>query len=64
MMMMVMVTMMVNICDDDCDLVMKVILVKEVMSSLNGDVFLKFHLPDDGTLPSLDENTPRLQRSR
>ena len=32
MMMMVMVTMMVNICDDDCDLVMKVILVKEVMS--------------------------------
>ena len=32
MMMMVMVTMMVNICDDDCDLVIKVILVKEVMS--------------------------------
>ena len=32
MMMMVMVTMMVNICDDDCDPVMKVILVKEVMS--------------------------------
>ena len=31
MMMMVMMTMMVNICDDDCDLVMKVILVKEVM---------------------------------
>ena len=30
MMMMVMVTM--NICDDDCDLVMKVIFVKEVMS--------------------------------
>ena len=32
MMMMVMVTIMVNICDDDCYLVMKVILVKEVMS--------------------------------
>ena len=34
MMMMVMVTMMVNVCDDDCCqyLVMKVILVKEVMS--------------------------------
>ena len=32
MMMMVMVTMMVNVCDDDCYLVMKVILVKEVMS--------------------------------
>ena len=32
MMMMVMVTMMVNICDDDGDLVMKVILVKEVTS--------------------------------
>ena len=31
-MIMVMVTMMVNICDDDCDLVIKVILVKEVMS--------------------------------
>ena len=31
-MMMVMVTMMVNVCDDDCYLVMKVILVKEVMS--------------------------------
>ena len=31
-MMMVIVTMMVNICDDDGDLVMKVILVKEVMS--------------------------------
>ena len=31
MMMMVMVTMMVNVCDDDCCLVMKVILVKEVM---------------------------------
>ena len=30
--MMAMVTMMVKICDDDCDLVMKVILVKEVMS--------------------------------
>ena len=30
--MMMMVTMMVNICDDDCDLVIKVILVKEVMS--------------------------------
>ena len=29
---MVMVTMMVNICEYDCDLVMKVILVKEVMS--------------------------------
>ena len=29
---MVMVTMMVNVCDDDCYLVMKVILVKEVMS--------------------------------
>ena len=28
---MVMVTMMVNVCDDDCYLVMKVILVKEVM---------------------------------
>ena len=27
-----MVMMMVNICDDDCYLVMKVILVKEVMS--------------------------------
>ena len=25
-------TMMVNVCDDDCCLVMKVILVKEVMS--------------------------------
>ena len=25
-------TMMVNVCDDDCYLVMKVILVKEVMS--------------------------------
>ena len=32
MMMMVMVTMMVNVCDDNCCLVMKVILVKEVMS--------------------------------
>ena len=32
MMMMVMVTMMVNVCDEDCCLVMKVILVKEVMS--------------------------------
>ena len=32
MMMMVMVTIMVNICDGDCYLVMKVILVKEVMS--------------------------------
>ena len=32
MMVMVMVTMMVNVCDDDCYLVMKVILVKEVMS--------------------------------
>ena len=32
MMMMVMVIMMVNICDDDCDLVIKVILVKKVMS--------------------------------
>ena len=31
-MMMVMVTIMVNICDGDCYLVMKVILVKEVMS--------------------------------
>ena len=31
MMIMVMVTIMVNICDDDCYLVMKVILVKEVM---------------------------------
>ena len=30
--MMVMVTMMVNVCDDDCYLVIKVILVKEVMS--------------------------------
>ena len=29
---MVIVTMMVNVCDDDCYLVMKVILVKEVMS--------------------------------
>ena len=29
---MVMVTMMVNVCDDDCYIVMKVILVKEVMS--------------------------------
>ena len=29
---MMMVTMMVNVCDDDCYLVMKVILVKEVMS--------------------------------
>ena len=28
---MVMVTMMVNVCGDDCYLVMKVILVKEVM---------------------------------
>ena len=32
MMMMVMVTMMVNVCDDDCYLVMKVKLDKEVMS--------------------------------
>ena len=32
MMVMVMVTMMVNVCDDDCYLVMKVTLVKEVMS--------------------------------
>ena len=32
MMIMAMVTIMVNICDDDCYLVMKVILVKEVMS--------------------------------
>ena len=32
MMMMVMVTIMVNVCDNDCYLVMKVILVKEVMS--------------------------------
>ena len=33
MMMMMMVMMMrMNICDDDCDLVMKVLLVKEVMS--------------------------------
>ena len=33
MMMMVMVTMMVNVCDDDCYLVMKTVtLVKEVMS--------------------------------
>ena len=32
MMMMVIVTMMGRICDDYCDLVMKVILVKEVMS--------------------------------
>ena len=32
MMMLVMVTMMVNVCDDDCCLVMKVILVKEGMS--------------------------------
>ena len=31
-MMLVMVTMKVNVCDDDCYLVMKVILVKEVMS--------------------------------
>ena len=32
MMMMAIVTMMVNVCDDDCYLVMKAILVKEVMS--------------------------------
>ena len=32
MMVMVMVTMMVNVCDYDCYLVVKVILVKEVMS--------------------------------
>ena len=32
MMMMVIVTMMVNVCDDDCCLVMKVTLVKEAMS--------------------------------
>ena len=32
MMVMVMVTMMVTVCDDDCYLVMKVTLVKEVMS--------------------------------
>ena len=32
MMMMLMVTMMVNFCDYDCCLVLKVILVKEVMS--------------------------------
>ena len=32
MMMMVMVTMMVNVCDYDCYLVVKVIIVKEVMS--------------------------------
>ena len=31
-MMTMMVTMMVNVCDDDCYLVMNVILVKEVMS--------------------------------
>ena len=31
-MMMMMVTMMVNVCDDDSYLVMKVILIKEVMS--------------------------------
>ena len=31
-MMMVMMSMMVNFCDDDCCLAMKVILVKEVMS--------------------------------
>ena len=30
--MVMMMTMMVNVCDDDCYLVMKVILVKEVMS--------------------------------
>ena len=30
--MMMMVTIMVNVCDDDCYKVMKVILVKEVMS--------------------------------
>ena len=32
MMMMEMVSMMANVCDDDCYLVMKVILLKEVMS--------------------------------
>ena len=32
MIMMVMVTMMVDVCDDDCYLVMKVTLDKEVMS--------------------------------
>ena len=32
MMMVVMVTMMVNVCDGDCCLAMKVIFVKEVMS--------------------------------
>ena len=30
--MMMMMVVMVNVCDDDCYLVMKVILVKEVMS--------------------------------
>ena len=44
MMVMVMVTMMVNVCDDDCYLmVMKVILVKEVMSCDVSPVAMFFH---------------------
>ena len=45
MMIMVMVTMMVNVCDDDCYLVMKVLLVKEVMSCDVSPVAM-FKLPD------------------
>jgi len=45
--MMVMVTMMVNVCDDDCCLVMRVILVKEVMSCDVSPVamFIKIRVP-------------------
>ena len=49
MMMMVMVTMMVNVCDNDCYLMMKVILVKEVMSCDVSPVamFLPHHSEQD-----------------
>ena len=43
---MVMVTMMVNVCDDDCYLVMKVTLVKEVMScDVSPVAMFKINLP-------------------
>ena len=48
MIMMVMVTIMVNICDDDCCLVMKVILVNEVLSCDVSPVamfFIEFQVP-------------------
>ena len=44
MMMMVMVTNTVNFCDDDCYLVMKVTLVKEVMSCDVSPVAMLFNL--------------------